>query len=350
LCVERRRAEAQCFLGSLWLRRLVDSSSTLNKIARAMASSLKTSAQPVWLDTDIGDDTDDILALSLICASPELELVGVSTVLGDTATRARLARTLLSSVSGRGPCAPVAAGCGHPWPGRVTPHLWPNGPVARPWLVQRPCARPAAELPRAPRLHGVDLLAARLLDRPGRIVPIGIGPMTNLATLLVRHPAVRTAIPGITVMAGEFSERKAEWNVRCDPLAAACVFASGIPMNVIPWSVGMACTISPAQLRRLYVSRRPTGRLLARAIRLWQAAKSRPGCREYPHLFDPMAVATVSHPEWFEWRRGHVDVRFTPEALAQTRFTPDANGPHRVAWKIRSHRSVEAVWARILSL
>jgi len=112
----------------------------------------------------------------------------------------------------------------------------------------------------------------------------------------------------------------------------------------------MACTITPGQLARLVASHTPTGRLLSRAIRLWQKAKSKPGRIEYPHLYDPMAVAMVSHPEWFEWRRGRVAVSFAPRTFARTTFTPDARGPHRVAWKIKSLHSVEVVWARILSL
>jgi len=143
--------------------------------------------QSVWLDTDIGDDTDDILALSLICASPELKLAGVSTVLGETENRARLARTLLASTAGPYARLRVAAGGGHPLPGRVTPDIWPNGPVARPWLVQLPCARPASALPRKPSQHGMDLLAAHLRRHPRKTIPIGTGPMTNLATLLLRE-------------------------------------------------------------------------------------------------------------------------------------------------------------------
>jgi len=175
--------------------------------------------QSVWLDTDIGDDTDDILALSLICASPELKLAGVSTVLGETENRARLARTLLASTAGPSARVRVAAGGGHPLPGRVTPDIWPNGPVARPWLVQLPGARPASALPRKPSQHGVELLAAQLRLHPGKTVPIGTGPMTNLATLLLREPDLKPAIPRFALMAGEFQRPRAEWNVRCDPLA-----------------------------------------------------------------------------------------------------------------------------------
>ena len=44
--------------------------------------------KPIILDTDIGTDVDDLLALSLVLTSPELELVGVTTVYGDVALRA----------------------------------------------------------------------------------------------------------------------------------------------------------------------------------------------------------------------------------------------------------------------
>ncbi len=151
-------------------------------------------------------------------------------------------------------------------------------------------------------------------------------------------------------MAGEFKRPDAEWNVRCDPLAAACLIESGIPIDFLPWDVGMKCTVSPAQLDRLFASTTPTGRMLSRAIRLWQKAKSKPGRLEYPHLFDPMAVAMVSHPGWFVWRRGRVRVSFAPRTFARTFFTADPRGPHRVAWKVKSRRSVEEVWTRILSL
>ena len=304
----------------------------------------------VWLDTDIGDDTDDILALSLICASPELELAGVSTVLGETAERARLARTLLASTSGPKARVKVAAGSGSPLPGKVTPHFWPNLPVERPWMAQLPCALPAALLPTAPKEHGVELLANHLRRHPGKTIPIGIGPMTNLATLLLREPKLIKTIPRMVLMAGEFKRPMCEWNVRCDPLASACLIESGIPIDFIPWDIGMKCTVSTAQLKRLFAGRSSTNRLLSRAIRLWQKAKSRPHRIERPHLFDPMAVSVLLHPEWFTWRRGRVTVSFAPQTFGFTQFKPDPRGPHRVAWSVRAETAVASVWSRIVSL
>lgn len=307
--------------------------------------------QSVWLDTDIGDDTDDILALALICASPELTLAGVSTVFGDTATRARLARTVLASL--REPnTAPVAAGCGHSLSALKIPKIWLNGPSVRPGFVQRSCALPASALPPAPREHAVDLLAAHLRAHPGQTVPIGIGALTNLATLLLRAPDVKSAIPRLVLMAGDFERNEWEWNIRCDPLAAACVLESGLSIDFIPWAIGMTCTVGAAQVRRLHAARSRTGRLLSRAVRLWQESRKKiSGKEDRPHLFDPMAVAVLLYPEWFEWQRGRVEVLFSPGQFCQTRFTPDPAGPHRVAFKIHHPRqAVETVWSRILGL
>ena len=67
--------------------------------------------QKIILDTDIGDDIDDAYALALILGSAELELVGVTTVFGNTPARTRQAQTILK-LAGRED-VPVATGCGN---------------------------------------------------------------------------------------------------------------------------------------------------------------------------------------------------------------------------------------------
>src|SRR5215216_2888788 len=54
--------------------------------------------RPVLLDTDIGSDVDDLLALALLVASPEVDLIGVTTVYGDTVLRARMTRLVLDQM------------------------------------------------------------------------------------------------------------------------------------------------------------------------------------------------------------------------------------------------------------
>src|SRR5262249_61032694 len=78
----------------------------------------------IVLDTDIGTDVDDALALALAVASPELELVAVTTVSGDATLRARIAARLLA-LAGRGD-VPVHAGCARPLGGR-SGFAWTGG-------------------------------------------------------------------------------------------------------------------------------------------------------------------------------------------------------------------------------
>src|ERR1039457_5400368 len=65
---------------------------------------------PIILDTDIGTDIDDAFALALIINSPEFELLGVTTVSGDTAARARIAAKMLWEAGGKWRQVPVVAG------------------------------------------------------------------------------------------------------------------------------------------------------------------------------------------------------------------------------------------------
>ena len=69
-------------------------------------------ARPIILDTDIGTDVDDAMALALALASPELEIVGITVVHGDAPLRARIARKLLE-FAGRTEI-PVVAGLSLP--------------------------------------------------------------------------------------------------------------------------------------------------------------------------------------------------------------------------------------------
>ena len=302
--------------------------------------------QSVWLDTDIGDDTDDIFALALILASPELNLTGVSTVFGETDARARLAQTLLKLHARDN--VPVFAGCGHPLLGNGRMDILPNGPMVREPIAQGACALPKYKLPTLPKTHAVEAMARLIRSNPGQMIPVAIGPLTNIATLILEDPKIVKKIPRLVVMGGEFKKCMWEWNIHCDPQSAACVVESDLPIDFIPWAIGMTCTVSTVQLNQLFASRTRTVRLLTRAVKLWRKAK--PRLHHMPHLFDPMAVAVLLHPEWFEWQRGRVSVSFAPASFAHTQFTPDPQGPHRIARQVKKSVAVRTVWDRILAL
>jgi len=301
----------------------------------------------IILDTDIGDDIDDALALGLICASPELQLVGVTTVFGNVSARARQARTVLKVAGDRFAAIPVAAGCGATMASR------PNriGRAYREDALpnQDSTCLPEEQLfPLDPR-HAVNFLIDTITAGDGDIVPITIGAMTNLATALVMERRITKKIPKIVAMAAEFKRPMAEWNVLCDPEAAHIVFSSGIPMEIITFDIGKIVMFDRSHIDQLNRSPRPLASRLAAAIGAWkQAHPHDPGMM--PSLYDPMAVATLIQPDLCTWKTGTVSVELAgSHTYGFTTFSQSERAPHLVAWDANRDASLDFYLKRILA-
>lgn len=308
------------------------------------------------LDTDIGDDIDDAYALALILASKELELVGVTTVFRNVVARARQAKTILK-LAGRED-VPVAAGCGAPLSPRLIyrePDL-AQGQVSLPQMAQeqfedlRPCqdatALPWEQLSPPHPSHGVDFLIDSIVAGQGDIIPITIGAMTNLAMALVKEPSISRRIPRIVSMCACFDRHLSEWNIQCDPVAAAICFNSRIPMTVIGLDVTTRCQLSQDHLDRLGDSGRPVARNLFAATNAWG--------HRFPLLHDPLAVETLLAPTVVGMRNGTVTVELSGDATyGYTTFqsAPEAQpGPHDIGVSVDNDRATEMWLERVLSL
>jgi len=233
------------------------------------------SRTPIILDTDIGTDIDDAFALALIINSPELELLGVTTVAGDTQARARLAAKLLWEAGRTWRQVPVYAGePGKPQPIEQT--RWADGFTS-------------------PALHmsgAVDFMRAQINQRPGKVTIIAIGELTNVAALLKSDPAVAKRIKLIALMGGSVargygpdSKPEAEWNIKSNPEAAQSVFSSGVPLLMAPLDVTAMLQLDAAGRRRVFTHLTPLTNALTILYHLWG--------NETPTLFDPMAVALL---------------------------------------------------------
>ncbi len=311
---------------------------------------IPTATKPlkVILDTDIGDDIDDALALGLILASPELDLIGVTTVFGNTVARARQARSILAAAGGRHRSIPVAAGCGATMSLRPPKDTGREAYLAGSLPNQDHACLPEADLPPLDRRHGVDFLVEAIMAGAGDIVPITIGPMTNLAMALVKEPRIAAKIPRIVAMACEFKAGFAEWNIRCDPEAAALVYASGIPVVTTTWEMGDIAKFDDGHLARLRAGTAPMAKLLSRTVDAW--------CKQHnakPALYDPFAVATIMQPDIAGWRRGTIAIETRGEAtygFSVLHRTDDASGPHRVTWTTDRARALDYYLGRVLGL
>jgi purine nucleosidase/pyrimidine-specific ribonucleoside hydrolase len=305
--------------------------------------------QKIILDTDIGDDIDDALALALACASPEFELLGVTTVFGSVAARARQARTILKIAGERFAKIPVAVGCGGSMASR------PNQGNA--WYLenhvpnQDSTCLPESELPPLEKRHAVNFLIDTIMGGAGDIIPITIGAMTNLASAIVLQRRILAKLGRIVCMAGEFKQPMAEWNIRCDPEAAHLIFSSGIPVTLITWSIGRTVSFDQWHVDRLKSSDRPLAQRLSAAIAAWQAAHKFDHHAPMPALYDPMALATMIKPDLCTWNNGtiRVDLR-GEETYGYTRLEEKPDGKHRVAWAADRDAALEFYLSRVLKL
>jgi purine nucleosidase len=233
-----------------------------------------TNKIPIIIDTDIGDDIDDALALALALSSPELDIRGITTGTGDAHTRALMVCRLLHAV-GRDDIAVAAAG-----KSREKPDY--NGQLQ---YGLRPSFRKRPE-----RASAVEFLYQQLKARPGELTIVALGPLTNLAELLTQHADAKPWIKRIVFMGGALRvgyESKppveAEWNICSDIKAARTVFASGIPLVVAPLDATADLKLPEPLTKRIVQTATPLCNQLHALYQLWD--------KPTPVMFDPVAVA-----------------------------------------------------------
>jgi purine nucleosidase len=256
--------------------------------------------KPIILDTDIGTDVDDCLALALCLASPELRLVAVTTVYGDVQLRARMALKLLALRGADD--VPVAAGAEKPLLGRI-PIYWEGHEGEGLLAPEDRALAPADE-------HAVDLIVRTVMAQPGEVILIAIGPLTNVALALLKEPRLADALGGLVIMGGVIGGTSAlhlpwtEHNFRSDPEAAQIVLASGAPMAIVPLDVTTQVRIRTVGVARIAGADTPFHAAVADQVRRYPRYKA----QGWTYLHDPLAVASVLRPELVKWESLHAVV------------------------------------------
>jgi len=243
---------------------------------------------PIVIDCDPGHD--DAIAILLALASPELELIGVTTVAGNQTLDKTTRNALVTlEVAGRSDI-PVAAGAEAPLRRelRTAAHVHGETGLDGPELPE-PSARPVDA-------HAADFLAE--LIEPG-VVLVPTAPLTNVALLLERHPDVRERLERIVWMGGAIGEGNvtpaAEFNAFVDPEAAAAVFAAGIPLTMIGLDVTHKALFTRAHAERLRGAGR-AGRFVAELSDFFQQFHERSYGFAGSPIHDAMVVAHVIDP------------------------------------------------------
>jgi purine nucleosidase len=187
---------------------------------------------PLILDVDTG--IDDALALLYALASPEVELIGATAVSGNVSahraaenTRAVLSLAAADRVEvARGPTAPPA----HDRDSATRHGPQGIGNAVLPAPLQRAGSRRAARL-----------IADEARRRPGDVMLVATGPLSNVAAALVLEPELPTLLRSLAIGGGAYgpAARDAETNMRIDPDAARAVFAAFTDAPVLPTCVGL---------------------------------------------------------------------------------------------------------------
>jgi inosine-uridine nucleoside N-ribohydrolase len=261
--------------------------------ARALAQAPASERSAVLLDADLGSGVDDAFALALILASPELELRGVTTVGSDPQVRALMACRFLTATGRRH--TPVAAG-GDPQPAREIGGLYQY--YYHPDVLFNRTTRPQKD-------SAVEFLYARLKAQPGKLTLVATGPLTNLARLITARPDCQPWIRRIVLVGGE-PANQAETaaasgdNLRAEIEAAQTVFASGIPLVVIPNFVTAELKLDQAGLQRVFSPGTPLTQQVQAMYQLWD--------RPAPVLAAPLAVALCLDERFCDFQQRHLTI------------------------------------------
>jgi purine nucleosidase len=300
----------------------------------------------VW---DMDPGIDDALALILALKSPEVQVLGITTVAGNapvhmTSANARRVLEYLNAGS-----IPVAMGASHPLDHPLEDALSYHGSDGL-----GNCGLP----PPLTLLHPAkawDFLAGLVWDAPGEITLLATGPLTNVAYAFELHPELAGLLARLVLMGGAYGLTRygkgnrtpyAEFNIWQDPEAAHIVFNSAADISAVGLDVSMdpkAC-LNRQHLEQIKASHTPAAQLVARLVEY--EVKYHGCCR----MHDPLALATLLDASFFDFTLARVEVvKGNDWDRGATRILPShSSQPVHVASAVDGPRFVKLFLSRIL--
>jgi len=280
----------------------------------------------VIIDTDPG--VDDAVAILMALASDSLEVIGLTTV-GGNVPLARTTRNALALLEYAGRAdIPVARGNSRPVSGRYGYAQAVHGVSGLTRRLPNPTSRPIEET-------AVEFLASQLQEFPQRITLIALGPLTNLARLLLRHPPALHRVDKLVIMGGAVNAagnvtQHAEFNFYSDPHAADLVLSSGVPMTLVDLAACQKVAINREDAANLK-SHSSLGTLAVQLLNNWFRRDS---ARQRFVFYDPLALAVALDPEVVTTRNMGLSAETAdPDRLGKSSVT-GAPGPVALAQQV----------------
>ena len=311
----------------------------------------------IILDCDPGHD--DMMALMLAASSPEIDLLGVTTVAGNQTGEKTFenARKILTLIGGKdlatGRVIPLARGADVP--------LFRELTVAP--QIHGTSGLDGAELP-APGIEpldgdAVDFIIDTLKKSDEKITLVPTGPLTNIALTFLKEPGIKNKVKEIVLMGGGVFDSNitpaAEFNIYVDPEAAKIVFDSGLPVTMIGLDVTNKSLMTFPIIQDMISWNGPASRIVGPLMDFFARANRDNFGIDGAPVHDALAVARVIDPDVVETENLHVDVETVSE-LTRGQTVADVyrvtgNKPNcHVALKVSVERFLELLLGAIKTL
>ncbi|MCS7057276.1 MAG: nucleoside hydrolase [Meiothermus sp.] len=273
--------------------------------------------QKIILDCDPGHD--DAIALMLALASPELEVLGITTVYGNVPLE-RTTHNALVVLEVLGKRVPVYPGAERPLVrDRISAEeVHGTSGLAGP-LLPTPSQRPEA-------LHAALFIVEQVEQHPGEVTLVPVGPLTNLALALRLKPQIAPKIRQIVLMGGSVDlgnwTPSAEFNILADPHAARIVFESGVPLTMMGLNLTHQAIAHPHWVARFQGLGNRAGAFAADLLAFFREHHQKRYGWDGAPIHDACTVAYLVRPGLFQTKRLHVAVE-TNEGLSFGRTVCD---------------------------
>ena len=271
----------------------------------------------VLLDTDIGTDVDDAVALTYLLSHPQCELLGITTVTGEAEKRASLASVLCKAA---GKDIPIYPGADQPMQGEQRQQIAQQATVLPSWPHET----------NFPMNQAVDFLANSIRSHPNEVTLLTIGPLTNIGLLFSTYPDVAELLAGFVMMGGNFDETgpeagRVEWNIAGDPMASEFTYKAPVRLHrSLGLNVTQQVMMSAEDVREKFTA--PLLRPVLDMAEIWFG-------QFYPFItyHDPLAAATIFEPDLCTYQQGRVKID-NSDASTRTIWQLEAtDAPHQVA-------------------
>ncbi len=260
----------------------------------------------IIIDTDPGQD--DAVAILLALSSPELEVLGITAVAGNVPLPLTQKNVrIVCELAGRHDVK-VFAGADAPLkkPLVTAEYLHGKTGIDGPTLPD-----PVMPLQSG---HAVDFIVETIrAEPPGTVTLCTLGPQTNIGLALRRAPDIAARIRQIVMMGGGYFEGgnvtpAAEFNIFVDPEAARMVFASGVPVVMMPLDLTHQVLTTRERLAAIARLATPVSKAVVEMLEFFERYDEQKYGTDGGPLHDPTVIAWLLRPDLFSGRHCNVEI------------------------------------------